>query len=166
MKPENLERDMPLSSDDSRTRDCGVFKSFYTGYRYIFLEIARLLRERPDFIPTEQNVIKALSAEKLRYDPGNTSNYFDFFFDKGGRVLWALECLLLHVRRTGPPPDGDDSFAESFDPTWPYPSHHLERWSLWTNRAHLREEWEQLPECTDDTAYDLISRITGICQRA
>ncbi|OCH84341.1 hypothetical protein OBBRIDRAFT_808307 [Obba rivulosa] len=85
MKEEFVSGDIPLGFTDEDVREAGVYKSFYTGYRYVFREIARLLQERPDFVPTEENVSNALKPEALTYNPDYTSAYFDFFFKKGGR---------------------------------------------------------------------------------
>ncbi|OCH84342.1 hypothetical protein OBBRIDRAFT_415524 [Obba rivulosa] len=163
LQPDLVLQDLPLRFVDTDVRASGIFKSFYRGYRQIFVMIAWLLRNQPSIFPTEETV-KARFAQGSQYRVDFQQRYRDFFFAHGGNVHDALQCLLHQARRMSEQPLGDGAFERSIYAYSPPSAPGGNRWSLWENRAHLREEWEVLPRCFNDTAYDGVSGLMGASQ--
>ncbi|OCH84343.1 hypothetical protein OBBRIDRAFT_829532 [Obba rivulosa] len=164
LQPDLVLHDLPLRFVDTNIRAAGVFKSFYTGYRQMFLEIAWLLRNQPGIVPTEEAVKARLAHGSRRYRVDFKQKYCDFFFAHGGSVRDALQCLLHEARRTSKWPFGDGTFERSIYAYFPPSTPGGDRWSLWENRTHLHQEWEALPSCFNDIAYEGVSGLMGISQ--
>ena len=80
---------------------CQIFKSFYTGYQAVFRSIAHILSQPPT-VPTPSTINSSSSL-----DPAT-----DFYFRKGGKVEYALACLMSAAEEQSGAL-GDGTFEES-----------------------------------------------------
>jgi hypothetical protein len=103
-------RGEPLSSDDIEMDPAlefipphlhsQIFKSFYTGYQAVFRGIAHVLSKPPN-LPLPSTVNRPYSL-----DPSA-----DFYFRKGGKVEYALACLIHSAEEQS----GDGTFEEMWE---------------------------------------------------
>lgn len=95
---------------------CPMFKSFACGWSQCFKAIANVLRRKQ--LPTVSAV-----EQELRSGREFDSRYTSFYFDKGGKVEFALDAI-LHRSMEEHEVHGDGSFFETFEEdTLALPSH-------------------------------------------
>ncbi|KAF8066500.1 ankyrin repeat family protein [Lyophyllum atratum] len=105
-----------------------VFKTFYVGYQSVFDTILTVLAKTD--LPLSKDVIsqRILGAEGVT-----------FFFNKGGKIEYALDAVTDSAREQSPL--GDSTFEETFED---------------------HEEYAPLPTCDNDLEFDLVRRMIGL----
>jgi hypothetical protein len=123
-----------------------VYKTFYLGYHAVFKAISRVVHRQPS--PTQLPIptISAVLAELVESIRNGSSHYFDaqavnFFFGKGGKVDWALDCVIHCMVEQ----EEDGSFSE-----------------MWDDPDYGSDEWRALPHCANDLEFDLVREKIGL----
>jgi hypothetical protein len=114
-----------------------MYKSFYQGYRSMFLATTHVLRNAANGIPTPARVL----AQALATEP----RYVSFYIDKGGRVEYALDAIIDTAK--GQSILGDGSFDD-----------------LWDNPEEVGDDagFVNMPKCANDLAFGLVRYKLGI----
>jgi hypothetical protein len=113
-----------------------IDKSFYQGYRSLFLVVAHILKDSANGMPTPARVL----AQGLGGDARNVK----FYVNKGGRVEYALDAIIHAAKEQSVLGDG------SFD-------------RLWDNPDDVRDGgMANMPKCANDLAFSLVRKMLGL----
>ncbi|EMD30885.1 hypothetical protein CERSUDRAFT_100894 [Gelatoporia subvermispora B] len=119
----------------------GLYKSFYQAYRLVVIAVAHVLGKPGDrCLPLPRVVPSALlSGEVKHYADHWSQDRAQFFFDKGGRVEYALNYITDVALDQSPLGDGWSDEIREDD-----------------------EEWNALPKCTNDLAFVMARQQLGL----
>lgn len=131
------------------------FKTFYSGYRHLFLIVAHLFKGG---VPTIDYVNEEL-VRMRRYESTTPIQYIDsraveFYTNKGGRAEYVLDCITSSAMENSADA-GDGEFERTMD----------EGTSDGTPDSVVDtyiQRWQELPRCDNDREYDLVRRMLGM----
>lgn len=123
-----------------------VYKTFYLGYHAVFKAISRVVHRQSSPIRLPIPTTSVVLTELVDTVRNGTSHYFDaqavdFFLNKGGKVDWALDCVVHAMEEQ----EEDGSFSE-----------------MWDDPEYGSDEWRTLPHCANDLEFRLVREMIGL----
>ncbi|EMD30887.1 hypothetical protein CERSUDRAFT_163665 [Gelatoporia subvermispora B] len=118
-----------------------LYKSFYQAYRLVFIAASRVLEKHGEFcLPTTRAVLETMLLGEVQ----NYANHWsrgrgEFFFKKGGKVEYALDCVMHAAIDQSPLGNGEFDRLRERD-----------------------EEWNALPRCVNDLEFEMVRQQIGL----